>query len=444
MEIPEFIMTVVEGLHASGYKAYIVGGAVRDYCLQRMVTDWDVATSATPQEIKFALRDMRSFSLKHGTVTFVHLGRCYDVTTFRGSKGFGSSLEQDLGHRDFTINAMAYDKHCREILDPHGGRDDLLRRVVRAVGDPKKRFREDPLRLLRAVRLAAELEFRIEPKTLETISMMAGQLDSVASERIRDELMKILLSQRPSVGFNLMFRTGLLGQFLPELLEGYRKKQDASHRYTIYRHIIETLDQVEAEPVLRLTALLHDIGKPRVRRKTDGEFSFLGHEQKSGELGMEIMKRLKFSHDIIGKVTNLITHHMSMVGYDSTWSDGAVRRLVQRVGSENIDRLLSFREADILAHGINDEKMDPFLELKERIEALGRKGLVQNSKDLAVDGHEVMEILGLPEGPEVGRILTQLVDSVTDHPELNRKEALIALLKTIRDKRNSRAKLKAE
>ncbi|MGD8986056.1 MAG: HDIG domain-containing protein [Desulfobacteraceae bacterium] len=436
MDMPEFIVTVVEGLRASGYQAYIVGGAVRDYCLQRMVTDWDVATSATPKEIKSTLWDIRNFSLKHGTVTFVHLGQCYDVTTFRGSKGFGSSLEEDLGHRDFTINAMAYDNDHRRILDPHGGRDDLLRRVMRAVGDAKERFREDPLRLLRAVRLAAELEFRIESKTLETISMMAGQLDSVAPERIREELMKILLSQRPSVGFNLMLRVGLLRQLLPELLEGYRKKQEASHRYTIYKHTMETLDQVEPDLVLRLTALLHDIAKPRVRRKVDGEFSFLGHEQKSAELGREIMERLKFSHAIIGKVTHLIAHHMSMGGYDSAWTDGALRRLVRGVGSENMDYLLAFREADIWAHGIDDEKIDQFSELKKRIEALRRRGLVLRPGDLAIDGHEVMEILGLPEGPEVGRILEELVDKLTERPELNRKGELSALVKQMKDNTN--------
>jgi tRNA nucleotidyltransferase (CCA-adding enzyme) len=197
---------------------------------------------------------------------------------------------------------------------------------------------------------------------------------------------------------------------------------------------------VEPDPVLRLTALLHDIAKPRARRKIDGQFRFLGHEEESAKLGREIMERLKFSHDMTGKVINLINHHMDMVGYDSTWSEGAVRRLVQRVGSENIDHLLAFREADILAHGINDEKMGQFLELKERIKGLGGRGLVENPKDLAIDGHEVMEILDLAEGPEVGRILNELVNRVTDHPELNTKGALIALVETIRDNKKSRAK----
>jgi putative nucleotidyltransferase with HDIG domain len=432
MEIPEFIKSVVERLRAAGYQTYIVGGAVRDHCLQRTVTDWDVASSATPEEIKSTFPTIRHFSLKHGTVTLVHSERNYEVTTFRGSKGFGHSIEEDLRHRDFTINAMAYDEDLEKILDPCGGREDLFRRLIRAVGDPNERCREDPLRLLRAVRLATELEFRIESNTLETISRMAEQLEFVAPERIREELLKILLSQRPSVGFNLMFQTGLLREFLPELLEGYRKKQDASHRYTIYKHIMETLDQVEPDPVLRLTALLHDIAKPRVRKKIDGEFRFLRHEEESATLGKKIMERLRFNHEMIGQVTQLILHHMSLVGYDTGWSDGALRRLVRRVGSEKMDHLLAFRKADILAHGKDDEKMGKFSELKERIESLRSRGLVQKSKDLAIDGYEVMEILGLSEGPEVGRILEQLVDRVSDHPKLNTKGRLITLLEEMK------------
>ncbi|UCF56080.1 MAG: CCA tRNA nucleotidyltransferase, partial [Deltaproteobacteria bacterium] len=295
MEIPKFIMTVVKRLHASDHQAYIVGGAVRDHCLHRKVTDWDVATSARPEEIKSIFRDIKCFSLRHDTVTLVHSARHYEVTTFKGSKNFGHSVEEDLGHRDFTINAMAYDKAKGAILDPYGGREDILCRLVRAVGDPKERFREDPVRLLRAVRLATELGFKIELKTLKTISLMAEKLDSVARERIREELLKILVSRKPSIGFNLMVKTGLLKHLLPELLEGYRKKQDASHRFTIYKHIMKTIDQVEPDPVLRLTALLHDIAKPRVREKIEGEFRFLGHEKASARLAKEIMLRFKFS-----------------------------------------------------------------------------------------------------------------------------------------------------
>jgi tRNA nucleotidyltransferase (CCA-adding enzyme) len=433
MEIPKFIMTVVKRLHASDHQAYIVGGAVRDHCLHRKVTDWDVATSARPEEIKSIFRDIKCFSLRHDTVTLVHSARHYEVTTFKGSKNFGHSVEEDLAHRDFTINAMAYDKAKGAILDPYGGREDILCRLVRAVGDPKERFREDPVRLLRAVRLATELGFKIELKTLKTISLMAEKLDSVARERKREELLKILVSRKPSIGFNLMVKTGLLKHLLPELLEGYRKKQDASHRFTIYKHIMKTIDQVEPDPVLRLTALLHDIAKPRVREKIEGEFRFLGHEKASARLAKEIMLRFKFSNEMIGKVTSLVAHHMSTAGYHAGWSDGAVRRLIRRVGSENIDHLLSFRRADILAHGLNDEKMDIFSELKKRVEVLRKRSLAVKIGDLAVDGHRVMEILDLSRGPEVGKVLNGLLEKVADDPGLNTEEELIALLKEMKN-----------
>ncbi len=426
MIIPEFVVSILERLHSSDYEAYIVGGAVRDMCLQKDPTDWDVATSAPPEKIKSIFGDVRNFSLKHETVTLVDSAEHHEVSTYRGSKNFGQTIEEDLGHRDFTINAMAYDHHRDEIVDPYGGAEDILKKWVRAVGEPRERFREDPLRLLRAVRLATELSFRIEPKTLETLSEMALQLASVAQERIREELMKVLMSQRPSMGFNLMKRTGLLQQVLPELLEGYRKKQNAYHRYTIYRHIMETVDGVEPDPVLRLTALLHDIAKPRVRQKIRGEYRFLGHEEASAQLAREIMERLRFSNETIGQVTNLVAHHM--IQYHSGWSDGAVRRLIRRVGSENVNHLLSFRRADTLAHGRNGQKMELLSELEKRIGALSKGPLATKTRDLAIDGKRVMGVLDLSQGPEVGRILHTLMEKVMDRPELNTEERLMAIL----------------
>ena len=422
-----FVMTILKRLQTCGYQAYIVGGAVRDICLHRPVTDWDVATSAPPAKIRSLFRDIKNFSLRHDTVTLVDGAHLTEVTTYKGSKNFGHTIEEDLRHRDFTINSMAYDMEKKTILDPNKGREDILRKFVRAVGDPERRFREDPLRLLRAVRIATELGFRIERQTLKTISMMADQLINVAHERIREELMKILMSPRPSHGFNLLKRTGLLRQILPELLEGYLKRQNAYHRYTIYKHIMETVDRVAPEPILRLIALLHDIAKPRTREKVKGEWRFFGHEEASARLAKEIMLRLKFGNDMIGEVTNLIAHHM--VGYDPVWSDGAVRRLIRRVGPENMDHLLSFRRADLLAHGLKGQKLKLLSELEKRIEGLSERPFVMKARDLAIDGHEVMEVLGLRPGPEVGEALEILMEKVTDGPELNTQERLIAILK---------------
>jgi len=426
-QIPEFVTFILNRLKHAGHHAYIVGGALRDSCLKRPITDWDVATTATPSEIKTIFHETRLFALKHDTVTLVDSGSHFEVTTFRGGK---NNIEEDLGHRDFTINAMAYDHETGETLDLHGGIADIKRKIVRAVGDPDARFREDPLRLLRTVRLATELKFSIEPETLNTLTRMASLLRPVAAERIREELMKILMSPKPSTGFNLMVRTGLLTHFLPELLEGYGMRQNAYHRYTVFRHIMETLDRVEPAPVLRLTALFHDIAKPRVKEKCDGKWRFLGHEKASALLSGEIMDRLKFSKDMIRKVTNIIANHM--IGYNTGWTDGAVRRLIRRMGKEDIMALIEFRRADIVAHGLDDKKPDLLDELEKRIMEQLNCPIATTTKDLAIDGYKVMDLLGISPGPEVGRILKQLIEKVTDHPEMNNQESLLGLLEQMK------------
>jgi tRNA nucleotidyltransferase (CCA-adding enzyme) len=421
--IPRFVTFILNRLKNAGHQAYIVGGAVRDACLFRGLTDWDVATSAQPEDIKALFRDIRLFTLKQGTVTLVNSGDHFEVTSFRGIK---NHIKDDLAHRDLTINAMAYDAEKDEILDPYGGRKDMARKLIKATGDPETRFREDPLRLLRAVRLAAELRFGIDTGTRDAITRMACQLSTVPPERIREELMKMLMSPRPSIGFKMMRETGLLKNFLPELLEGYLKRQNAHHRYTIFKHIMETIDSVRPVPVLRLTALLHDIAKPRIREKIGGKWRFFGHAEASAVLSEEIMGRLRFSSNIIKKVTSLIRYHM--IDYHSGWSDGAVRRLIRRVGQDQIMDLLDFRKADILAHGLHHQEVNLLTELRERVENLSNNQMVTKSRDLAINGHKVMEILRISPGPEVGNILKRLVETVTDNPELNTEEGLVATL----------------
>jgi tRNA nucleotidyltransferase (CCA-adding enzyme) len=426
-KIPNFVSYILSRLKLAGHQAYIVGGAVRDFCLKRPITDWDVATTATPSEIKTIFRDTRLFALKHDTVTLVDSANHFEVTTFRGE---GNNIEDDLGHRDFTINAMAFDLETGEILDPRGGKTDIKQRLLKAVGDPEARFREDPLRLLRAVRFATELNFRIEPETVSTLNQMAPLLLRVAAERIRDELMKILVSPKPSTGFKLSVKTGVLKYVLPELLEGYGMRQNSYHRYTVFRHIMETLDRVQPVPVMRLTALFHDIAKPRVREKCDGKWRFLGHEKASAVLCEEIMDRLKFSREMTRKVINLIANHM--IGYDSGWSDGAIRRLIRRMGQEDIMDLIEFRRADILAHGLGDQKMDLLAELKKRIMNQLNGPMAGTTQGLAVDGYNIMDFMGISPGPKVGRILKELMEKVTDHPEMNNKETLLGLLKQMK------------
>jgi len=433
MDIPAFVMTIIKRLNSRGFGAYVVGGAIRDMFLGRPAIDWDVATSASTDKVRGLFHDIRSFTLKHETVTLVYSGHHYEITTVRGSGDFEQRIKEDLGHRDFTINAMAYDIDRNIVLDPNGGREDIVGKRVRAVGNPVERFREDPIRLLRAVRIAVELGFRIENRTMETIRGMSDQLALAARERVRDEFMKILMIQKPSDGFRILRRSDLLSQFLPELLEGFRKKQNFHHRHTIYRHIMETIDRVEPTPVLRLAALFHDIAKPRVRRKIEGEFRFFDHAQESAFLAGEIMARLRFSREMIKEVTNLIEHHM--INYDTKWSDGAIRRLVRRVDPENMDSLISLRGADLSARGDIDGKLTLLSELKKRVEKLRKESIINDTGDLAVGGEKIMDILEIPAGPDVGRVLKILLEKVTDHPYLNTEERLTDILKDIRDKK---------
>ncbi len=234
--IPSMVLHISRRLMGRGYQAFIVGGALRDSLLGQKAQDWDVATDARPEEIHDLFSDMRCFDLKHATVTLVSRRRHLEVTTYRGTGGYGGSIEEDLSHRDFTFNAMAYDITSNTVIDPFGGKQDMRKKVVRAVLNPIARYREDPLRMMRAIRFSLQLGYSIEPDTFMAIHLMAPAIERVAPERIRDELLRILALRKPSAGFTLMRKTGLLKRILPELLEGYRKRQDNYHKYTIFCH----------------------------------------------------------------------------------------------------------------------------------------------------------------------------------------------------------------
>jgi len=374
---------------------------------------------------------MTSFNLKHGTVTLVSEGRHFEVTTFRGTEGFSLHIEEDLAHRDFTFNAMAYDITDKKIIDPFGGKEDMTKKVVRAVLNPIERFDEDPLRMMRAIRFSLELGYAIEPETLMAIKTMAQAIDIVAKERVRDELLKILMVGKPSVGFNLMRKTCLLKGILPELMEGYRKRQNNYHKYTIYRHTMETVDSIKGDPVLRLSALFHDIAKPRVRKKINGRWIFFGHAKASAELTKEIMMRLKFSNERITRVTYLIVHHM--FDYKQELSDKAMRRFIKRIGADNVDDLIALRKADDLAHGWGRGFEGRIEEFKNRIHAQIDRSPAFTISGLAINGHDVMNILGLQPGPRVGQILNQVLEGVIEKPEHNQKHKLIKILHDMKE-----------
>jgi len=429
-KIPSVIPDISRRLIENGYQAFIVGGALRDSLLGYQAKDWDVATDATPERVHDLFREMTRFDLKHGTVTLVSRRRHFEVTTFRGTEGYGVSIEEDLSHRDFTFNALAYDIAKESIIDPFGGKEDMKKKVVRAVLNPLDRFNEDPLRMMRAIRFSLQLGYSIEPETLMAISSMAKAIDRVSRERIRDELLRILLVSKPSTGFNLMRKTGLLKRVVPELLEGYRKRQNSYHKYTIYRHTMEAVDTIERDPILRLSALLHDIAKPRVKRKVKGRWRFIGHAAASAELAREIMIQLRFSNEEITRVTSQVFNHM--FDYKKELSDRAVRRFIKRVGVDNIDGLMRLRRADDLAHGWGRGFEKDIEEFRDRINAQIKKSYPFTISDLAVNGHDVMDTLGLQPGLKVGKILNQLLELVIEKPENNQRDKLIEILKDMR------------
>jgi poly(A) polymerase/tRNA nucleotidyltransferase (CCA-adding enzyme) len=417
---------IIARLKREGHEAYVVGGVVRDWLLKKQLTDWDFTTSASASEIKRIFKDRLIFSLKHDTVTVVIKGKNYEITPFRGK-----DLIEDLMHRDFTINALAYDSERCLIIDPYGGIKDLKRKLVKATVDPKARFSEDPLRLMRAIRFAVELNFRIHKDTLNTISEMAELIQQVSWERIRDELVKILVSSSPARGIEMMHKLGLLKYVIPELSQCYGVRQNRFHKYTVFKHIMMTLQNTDPDPVLRLSALFHDIGKPLTKSKKKGRVTFYQHEKKGAYMTRQIMKRLKFSNEMIYKVEVLVREHM--LNYSPEWSDSAVRRLISRVGKDLVIPLIMLRKADLIAHGKDKSyEIDLLEELRRRVEAELGKGTVLTVKDLSIDGHVIMKELGIPQGPEVGRILKMLWEKVIEDPRLNKPELLLSLAKKIK------------
>ena len=400
-QVPDIVKAILMGLKDAGFEAYVVGGAVRDMVMGREPVDWDVATSAAPGDVEERFSHLTRFSLRHGTTTLVHEGANYEVSSFRGSV---PTIEDDLAHRDFTINAMAWDPDQGKVIDPWGGRRDLERRLLRAVGIPEDRFREDPLRLLRAARIACELGLRIHPKTRDALSGMAHLLSTVAGERVRDELIRIMIGARPASGFREMARSNLLKEILP----GFEN---------ILGHPLETMERVPPTPALRLAALFHDIAKSGSK---DGD------ALEGARIAAAVMRRLRFSEPLISKVSHLVKHHRDAVNYAPSWDDGAVRRLMRRVGAEHLGPFFALCQGDLESEGRDTR---PLLELRGRVRRQVAAGRPYRVRDLKVNGRKVMEVCGIRGGPEVGRILEALLEEVMDHPEWNTEEKLLDRLK---------------
>lgn len=440
--VPPGALEVMARLEAAGHQAYLVGGCVRDLVMDRRPHDWDVATDARPAQVRRLFPRVRPTGVRHGTVTVVTPTVDVEVTTFRvegpysdrrrpDHVTFVARIEDDLARRDFTINAMAADARGR-LVDPFGGRRDLfLHRLVRAVGDPAARFSEDALRMLRAVRLAAELGLDVEQATYAAIAEHAHLLEHVSAERIRDEFSRILLARRPDVALERLRETGLLRVFLPELLEGVGFAQNIHHAHDVWTHLLLTTRHVPARLDLRLAALFHDIAKPRTASDQNGERHFFHHERVGAEIAASVLKRLRFDNRVTERVTHLVRHHMAL-HYQPGMTDAAVRRLIGRIGLEWLEDLLVLRRADRIASG---KKRGPVSRgtrrLLEHIERVLQEDAAFSLKDLAIDGHDVMRIAGIGPGPEVGRILKACLEAVLEDPERNTPEALAALVQAL-------------
>lgn len=469
--IPEYVVNVADVLINSGYKAYLVGGAVKDLLLGNEPKDYDIATDALPEQIASLFTHSVSTNAKFGTILVITSNRTgerfdVEVTTFRKEEDyfggrwpakveFTNEITEDLSRRDFTINAMAIDldniydqgSHKSEVvIDPFGGQDDLKKGLVRAVGDPIERFSEDGLRAYRACRLAAILNFQIESFTFEAIGKCLHIAEKVSMERVRDELIKLLkYAPKPSIGIELFRESGLLKLFIPELLECIGINQPEWHVEDVYKHSLTTLDL--SEDSIKLSALLHDIGKARTRSEDSDGVHFFGHDRVGSEMAGVIMERLHFSKLQIKQVTTLIRWHMfyypsadwrkgnkleSIVEEESEkqggWTDSAIRRFISNVGEEYIEDLFKLRIAD--ANANPKSVFDPLeiQSLQNRIAEVRSKDMVLKITDLDIDGND-LEKAGIEKGPRMGQILKYLLDEVIEDPLLNKKENLLQLVR---------------
>lgn len=459
IKIPDILKKMNEIFVQHGYKAYLVGGAVRDMLMGKEPHDWDVTTDATPEQVMSIFRKVIPTGIAHGTVTVHFMKNEIEVTTFRTESDYSDgrhpdkveytgNIEEDLSRRDFTINAIASYLGDGTITDPFHGRDDIKRKVIRTVGNPLERFSEDGLRPVRAVRFSAQLGFEIERETLKAISEpeILKKTSGISLERFRDELLKLMKAEKPSAGLKLMEESGILDIFIPEFkkcrgciqgdFRGY-------HQFDVLDHLFYACDGAPASKQnVRLAALFHDIGKPDVKRviptPQGDQFTFYNHEAKSQQITKEILFRLKFSNAEIANICHLVVNHM--FNYTQDWTDAAVRRFLAKIQAENLEDLYDLRLADI--YGMNnapvrgqDSRTIALLnELKDRISKETEKNSVLSLKQLAVNGKDLMKN-GISAGKDLGFVLNQLLETVMEDPSQNEKEQLIKIALNIYKKR---------
>jgi len=485
-KIPSEITNIAEKLQKAGYEAYLVGGCVRDILLGREPKDWDIATDAKPEEIQKIFPDS-IYENKFGTVavkpqrgltqidTRISADNnirenlrgnqrksalnVVEITTFRREGKytdkrhpdeirFAKTIEEDLSRRDFTINAIALTLQSAKrkaqsandsrfalsdslIIDPFNGQKDLKNKIIRSVGNPEERFNEDALRLMRAVRFAVELNFEIEPKTAEAIKKHAGLLEIIAKERVRDELIKIIMTPYAAKGIELLENLGLLKYIIPELKEGIGVSQNKHHIYTVFEHSVRSLDYAAKNNYsleIRLAALFHDIAKPRTKRGEGPNSTFYGHEVLSAKMAAQILDRLHFPKNLTEKVVHLVRYHLFYYNVGEV-TEAGVRRFLRRIGPENVDDFIKLREADRIGSGVPKARPYKIRHLLFMIEKVKHDPI--SPKMLKVNGHNVMKILNISAGPKVGQILDILLNEVIENPEKNTKENLELRIKEL-------------
>lgn len=433
IEIPKNAKMILDTMHEAGYEAYIVGGCVRDAILGKEPSDWDITTNALPEQVKKLFRRTVDTGIEHGTVTVMAGKEGYEVTTYRidgkyedsrhpSEVTFTRDLVEDMRRRDFTINAMAYNEE-EGLVDRFGGIDDLKSRIIRCVGDPAERFSEDALRIMRAVRFAAQLDYDIEEKTVEAIRELSPTLTKISAERIQTELVKLLTSDHPEK-IALAYELGITSVVIPEFDRCMEtEQQNIHHMYNVGQHTIVAMQNIRSDRLLRLTMLMHDLGKAdTIRIDEDGVAHFKGHAQVSCEIAKKIMKRLKFDRDTMDRVCNLVRYH------DDRYPPrpAAIRRAINRVGEKDFPLLFEIRYADTMAQStyMRQEKLDLIEKTRQIYQDIIDNGDCVSLKDLAVNGKDLIA-LGVKPSRELGIILKSMLMDVLQDPSHNTKDYLL-------------------
>ncbi len=437
MNLPADVSKIINILESNGHEAYAVGGCVRDCILGKIPHDWDITTSALPEQVKALFDRTFDTGIEHGTVTVLLHKEGYEVTTYRvdgkyedgrhpKEVTFTASLEEDLKRRDFTINAMAYND-TRGLVDLFGGKDDLEAGIIRAVGNPTERFNEDALRMLRALRFSAQLGFDIEPDTVEAIKKLAPTLEKISAERIQVEMVKLVTSDHPDK-LRDVYTTGLTKVFFPEFDVMMECSQvNKHHIYSVGEHTLVSMGLIANDKVLRLAMMLHDVAKPVCKTEDEnGQNHFKGHPVKGADMARAILRRLKFDNDTTDRVCNLVRYHDDRPEINPR----NIRRMIIRVGKDNFEDLLAVKRADALAQSMHhrDDKLKYIDDMEAAYKDILKNEDCLRIKDLHINGKDLIN-MGVPQGERIGEILGTLLDEVVDNPEFNNRDYLVKRVK---------------